>query len=138
MSFFDVQNPGIGGIDELTLQEELTVQNIASLGDPNADRILFWDDSAGGFRYLTAGSGLSIVGTTMTATGAVDGSGTANRITYWVDTDTLGALDTSTYPSLTELSYVKGVTSGIQAQIDAITGNAGISEELAIAYAVSL
>lgn len=69
MSFFDVQNPGIGGIDELTLAEELVVQNIAALGDPNADRILFWDDSAGGFRYLEAGTGLSITGTTIEATG---------------------------------------------------------------------
>ena len=49
----------------------------------------------------------------------VDGSGTANEIAYWVDADTLGALAVATYPSLTELSYVKGVTSGIQAQIDA-------------------
>lgn len=37
--------------------------------DPNADRILFWDDSAGKWRYLTVGSGLSISGTTITATG---------------------------------------------------------------------
>lgn len=138
MSFFDTQNPGIGGLDELTLAEELVVQNIAGLGDPNADRLLFWDDSEGQFAYLTAGSGLSISGTTITATGTVDGSGTANRITYWTDTDTIGALDTATYPSLTELSYVKGVTSGIQAQLDAITGSSGISEGLAIAYAVAL
>ena len=46
---------------------------IAGLADPNADRILFWDDSAGAYAYLTAGSGLSISGTTITATG---GSGT--------------------------------------------------------------
>jgi hypothetical protein len=36
--------------------------------DPNADRIVFWDDSEGKWRYLEAGSGLSISGTTMTAT----------------------------------------------------------------------
>lgn len=35
--------------------------------DPNADRIVFWDDSAGKWVYLTAGSGLTISGTTMTA-----------------------------------------------------------------------
>lgn len=43
---------------------------IAGLADPNADRILFWDDSASAYTYLTAGSGLSISGTTITATGA--------------------------------------------------------------------
>lgn len=47
----------------------------------------------------------------------IDGSGTANEIAYWVDADTLGSLTTATYPSLTELSYVKGVTSSIQTQI---------------------
>lgn len=43
--------------------------------DPNADRLVFWDDSAGKLQYLTAGSGLTITGTTITATG-VAGSDT--------------------------------------------------------------
>ena len=46
------------------------------------------------------------------------GTGTANEITYWSGTNTLGSLTTATYPSLTELSYVKGVTSAIQTQIN--------------------
>jgi hypothetical protein len=37
----------------------------ASLTDPNADRIMFWDDSAGAVTWLTAGSGLAISTTTM-------------------------------------------------------------------------
>jgi hypothetical protein len=37
--------------------------------DPNADRIIFWDDSESKLRYLEAGSGLTISGTTLTATG---------------------------------------------------------------------
>lgn len=40
----------------------------AALTDPNADRILFWDDSATSVAFLEAGSGLSISGTTLTAT----------------------------------------------------------------------
>lgn len=48
--------------------------------------------------------------------GAIDGSGTTNEITYWVDSDTVGSLAVATYPSLTELSYVKGVSSAIQTQ----------------------
>lgn len=43
------------------------LDDIAALTDPNADRILFWDDSAGAVTWLTAGSGLTITGTTMTA-----------------------------------------------------------------------
>ena len=50
--------------------------------------------------------------------GSIDGSGTTNEITYWVDSNTLGSLTTATYPSLTELSYVKGVTSAIQTQLN--------------------
>ncbi len=42
----------------------------ASLTDPNADRILFWDDSAGGVTWLAVGTGLSITGTTLAATGS--------------------------------------------------------------------
>jgi len=52
------------------------------------------------------------------SSGGITGSGTTNQLTYWTGTSSIGALNTSTYPSLTELSYVKGVTSGIQTQID--------------------
>lgn len=44
--------------------------NVA-LSDPNADRILFWDESANQYAYLTAGSGLTIAGTTLSASGTV-------------------------------------------------------------------
>jgi hypothetical protein len=45
----------------------------ASLVDPNADRIMFWDDSGGAVTWLTVGSGLAITTTTM----AVDINGLA-------------------------------------------------------------
>lgn len=67
MSFRDTQNPGIGGLDELTDAEVLTIQALAALGDANADRIVFWDDSVGQLNYLAAGSGLTITGTTITS-----------------------------------------------------------------------
>lgn len=50
----------------------------STLADPNADRILFWDDSAGAFDFLTAGTGLTITGTTISATGGGGGSGIAS------------------------------------------------------------
>src|SRR4051812_40893419 len=75
-----------------------------ALVDPNADRIMFWDDSAGATAYLTAGTGLSISGTTLTATGGgtvtdlsvvmangVSGS-VANSTTTPAITLTLGAI----------------------------------------------
>lgn len=41
----------------------------ATLADPGADRIMFWDDSAGAVDWLTAGTGLTITGTTIAASG---------------------------------------------------------------------
>lgn len=46
---------------------------IAGLTDPNADRLLFWDDSAGGYAFLTLGTNLSISGTTLNAAGGGGG-----------------------------------------------------------------
>ncbi len=50
-----------------TEDADLTV--IAGLVDPNADRILFWDDSAGAYAYLAPGTNLTITGTTIDASG---------------------------------------------------------------------
>lgn len=71
--------------------------------------------------YLLKSASSSDPGHTHTAaslTGIPDGSGTTNEISYWVDSNTLGALAVATYPSLTEVSYVKGVTSAIQTQLN--------------------
>ena len=43
----------------------------ANLSDPNADRILFWDDSATAVTWLAPGTGISISGTTLSATNTV-------------------------------------------------------------------
>jgi hypothetical protein len=48
---------------------------------------------------------------------AITGSGTINEIAYFTAARIIASLPVATYPSLTELSYVKGVTSGIQTQI---------------------
>lgn len=46
----------------------LTGQEITA-DDPAADRLVFWDDSAGKLTHLTAGSGLTITDTTISASG---------------------------------------------------------------------
>ena len=54
-------------------------------------------------------------------TNPVTGTGTNNEIAAFNSTgSTITSLSTSTYPSLTELSYVKGVTSAIQTQLNAL------------------
>lgn len=78
---------------------------------------------------LTAGGGNGTNGQLLSSTGTgvqwinapitgVTGSGTTNTIAYWDSTTSIASLATATYPSLTELSYVKGVTSAIQTQIN--------------------
>ena len=55
-----------------------------------------------------------------TLTNPILGTGTNNEIAYFNSTgSTIASLPVATYPSLTELSYVKGVTSAIQTQINA-------------------
>ena len=51
------------------------LDDIAALTDPNADRIPFWDDSAGHIVWLTIGANLTIAGTTISASGGGGGAG---------------------------------------------------------------
>ena len=51
------------------------------------------------------------------AGGVIVTAETASRIASFDGSKQVKALDTATYPSLTELAYVKGVTSAIQTQI---------------------
>lgn len=46
------------------------------------------------------------------------GVGVPNNLTYFDNSNSISSLNTVTYPSLTEISYVKGVTSAIQTQIN--------------------
>ena len=54
---------------------------IQSLTDPNADRILFWDDSVGAAAWLEVSTGLSLSGTSLTNAGVTSITGTANQVT---------------------------------------------------------
>ena len=53
-----------------------------ALTDPGADRILFWDDSAGVVTWLTASTGLTITGTTMTASSGGTPAGSGSELQY--------------------------------------------------------
>ncbi len=58
--------------------------------DPNADRIIFWDDSESKLRYLEAGSGLSISGTTMTVTATGGATNLWIPSSAWIPKTTAG------------------------------------------------
>lgn len=83
-------------------------------------------------QYFTTGRAQSAISLTTTGTSGaatytggvlnvptyIGGSGTINEIAYFSTTGVISSLSTGTYPSLTELSYVKGVTSAIQTQLN--------------------
>lgn len=65
----------------------------ASLTNPGADRIMFWDDSAGAVTWLTASTGLTISGTNMTVrTSSATQTGIVELAT---DAETVTGTDTS-------------------------------------------
>lgn len=69
--------------------QDFLLDDIADLTDPNADRIMFWDDSAGIVQWLTLGTGLSITDTTISSTGG----GVPTQITVADETE-----DTTSFP----------------------------------------
>ena len=86
----------------------------ASLTDPNADRIFFWDDSAGATTFLTVGSGLQISGTTLSSTDAggtvtsVGGTGTVQGLTLSGTVTSSGSLTLG--GSLSDINLTSQVT----------------------------
>lgn len=56
--------------------------------------------------------------TSISAVAAATIAGTINEITYFDSSTSIASLAVATYPSLTELTYVKGVTSAIQTQMN--------------------
>ena len=68
-AFSKTLNVGAGtGISVAADSVALSHLGLESLTDPNDDRIAFWDDSAGAFGWLDAGSNITISGTTISAT----------------------------------------------------------------------
>ena len=110
------------GTFTLTLDTELG--QIASLADPGADRGLFWDDSAGAYAHLEFGSGLTLVGTTLTA--ASLGDGDKGDITV-SSSGTAWAIDTSAV-TLAKIQDVATATF-----LGRTTAGTGVLEELSVA-----
>ena len=72
-----------------------------ALADPNADRILFWDDGAGDYAYLTVGANLTLSGTTLT--------GDSQAITQAVQADLEAETNEDSYAPPDRIKYSPGV-----------------------------
>ena len=66
---------------EYTATISLSHLGLESLVDPDADRILFWDDSAGATGWLSLGTGLAFDGTSLTLSGIANSSLTNSSVT---------------------------------------------------------
>lgn len=91
-----------------------------------ADNIVLFDGATG---KLIKDSTKKLSDYQTVLTNPVTGTGTANEIAYWASSSTIGTLAVATYPSLTELSYVKGVTSSIQTQLNGKQASLGFTAE---------
>ena len=77
---------------------------ITAFADPNADRIVFWDDSAGAFAALTASTGLTLSGTTLTVRSASEtATGIVERAT---DAEFTGGTDTTMFVNAKQVASV--------------------------------
>ena len=75
-------------------------------------------DAAGGYVEITDGNLIILPN----GRGFVSNNVTPNQIAYFDASGNLLTLSIETYPSITQLSYVKGVTSAIQTQLNAKAG----------------
>lgn len=94
---------------------------ILTFADPNADRIPFWDDSAGAFGPLTLGTGLSISATTMSLVAALSSIGgltpSADTIPYYTGASTAAlATFTATARSLLDDASTAAMLTTLGAQ----------------------
>lgn len=87
----------------------------AALTDPNADRLMFWDDSAGAVDWLTLGTNLTITGTTLDASGGGGNSFTTIAVSGQSDVVADSSTDTLT------LAAGSNVTITTNATTDTIT-----------------
>lgn len=92
---------GYGITDGQPLNTNLN--SISLLSDPNVDRLLFWDDSAGAWRHLTLGTNLSITDTTLNAVTGGSGSGSGFPLTGNAD---FGGYSASNINTITATSFV--------------------------------
>lgn len=96
-----------------------------TLADPNADRIMFWDDSANTYAHLTVGSGLLLSGTTLTAPGSGFDEAGSYALTGTWDFDsatvTFGTF-TATTLNATNLQIASTAVTSSAAELNALDG----------------
>jgi len=95
---------------------------VLSAVDHGADRLLFWDDSAGTLAPLTCGTNLSITGTTLNAAGVGTNLSIANRGTTTLDVASDTGTDATIPAATTSLTGL--LTSADKTKLDGVATGA--------------
>jgi hypothetical protein len=123
------------GIADITGLQTALDGKITAFADPNADRIVFWDDSAGAFTALTASTGLTISGTNMTVRTASESQTGIVELATSAETTTGTSTTLAVHPAgLAAQNFLKADTTATLTNktIDANgTGNSIINIEVA-------
>lgn len=90
------------------------VGDLQGLADPNADRILFWDDGAGTAAFLTVSTGLTLSGTNLTSNDSA------------IDHDSLSNFVAAEHVSHSSVSVIAS-SAGLAASNNDLTSNIGLS-----------
>ena len=97
--------------DKLDGVDITAFKGLNSLTDPDADRVLFWDDSAGALKWLTLGTGLTITDTSIKPSQPQFYPLTTPKTSTSWDGDSFS----TTSKTLIDLSSVFGVPAGVKA-----------------------
>lgn len=100
----------VGSVDSLN---KVAINNNAD----DSGQILVYDETETATINLNGYTG-DVSSDSVTTSQVIISAETASTIASFDGSKKIKSLSTSTYPSLTELAYVKGVTSGIQSQLD--------------------
>jgi hypothetical protein len=122
-----------GGDAYLANDQTFTGENTFDIPSGNDTPIIITKGGNGAGLKVTKSSGSGDAIEVAEGSVSIDDE-TASTIAHFDGSKRIKSLATSTYPSLTELSYVKGVTSAIQTQLNAkvpsltqVTGGVGVA-----------